>query len=378
LIETVPDPGAPAWVKWIAPETLFAQVRNTVPFLKLPAASPGPLIDLGDSPEGFLHIIASWENILRPGIRYEEQLQDYFALCVACHHATVGSFVPTDVDAKIRGVLWRATPDPDVLKPMLRFALNLHKWTEEGISVRRVRGVSGHNGEHWSVIAGALGRLLELGETDAAAEAQAAIEAEIDREQAIFDKTAHERDAELDFLRIAMTLAHNQGDLKQGISFWKQKPETLPTMAYLLERGKFERAVKVYQETGMNAEGHRNYPLRAVRSLRRSPEYLLPLSPFLDEWGAKVATLEDSHEILAALVSGCLKLDNQNGYYRAIAGMRSVSQGNFDRTIARMPNAAQRAVKSGEIPKLSAVSRASFEAMMRKRARTAVASFKGR
>jgi hypothetical protein len=378
LIETLPDPGAPAWAKWIAPDTLFAQVRNTVPFLKLPPASPGPLIDLGDSREGFLHIIASWENILRAGTRYEEQLQDYFALCVACHQATVGSFVPTDVDAKIRGVLWRATPDPDVLKPMLRFALNLHKWTEEGISVRAVRGVSGHNGEHWSVIAGALGRLLELGELDAAAEAQAAIEAEIDREQAIFDRTAHERDAELDFLRVAMTLAHNQGDLKQGISFWKQKPETLPTMAYLLERGKFERAVKVYQETGMNAEGHRNYPLRAVRSLRRSPEYLLPLSPFLDEWGAKVATLEDSHEILAALVSGCLKLDNQNGYYRAIAGMRSVSQGNFDRAVARMPNAAQRAVKSGEIPKLSAVSRASFEAMMRKRARTAVASFKGR
>ncbi|MCU1325708.1 MAG: hypothetical protein JWN34_1078, partial [Bryobacterales bacterium] len=327
-------------------------------------------------PTGFLRIIASWENILRPGTRYEEQLQDYFALCVACHQATVGSFVPTDVDAKIRGVLWRATPDPDVLRPMLRFALQLHHWTEEGISVRKIRGVSGHNGEHWSVIAGALGRLLELGETEMAAEAQAAIEAEVDREQAIFDQVARERDAELDLLRVAMTLAHNQGDLKQGISFWKQKPETLPTMAYLLERGKFERAVRVYQETGMSAEGHRNYPLRAVRSLRRSPDTLLPLLPFLDDWGAKVATLEDNHEILHALVSGCVKLDNQNGYYRAIAGMRSVSQGNFDKAVSRMPNAAQRAVKSGEIPKLSAVPRASFEAMMRKRARTVVASFR--
>ena len=50
-----------------------------------------------------------------------------------------------------------------------------------------IRGVSGHNGEHWSAIAGGLGRLLELGDTASAEEAQAAIEAEIDREQAVFD-----------------------------------------------------------------------------------------------------------------------------------------------------------------------------------------------
>ncbi len=70
---------------------------------------------------------------------------------------------------------------------MLRLALAARAWTEDGISVRSVRGVSGHNGEHWSAIAGGLGRLLELGDTASAEEAQAAIEAEIDREQAIFD-----------------------------------------------------------------------------------------------------------------------------------------------------------------------------------------------
>jgi hypothetical protein len=44
---------------------------------------------------------------------------------------------------------------------------------------------------------------------------RAAIEAEIDREQAISDQLAAERDAELDLLRLAMTLAHNRGDLTQ-------------------------------------------------------------------------------------------------------------------------------------------------------------------
>ena len=175
-----------------------------------------------------------------------------------------------------------------------------------------------------------------------------------------------------------MTLAHNRGDLTQGLGFWKKIPATLPVMEYLQTHGKFDRAVKMYQETGISAEGHRHYPLRGVKTLRQSAALLLPLCPFLDDWGALVAKLDDSHEVLAALVSGCQKLDNQNGYYRAIAGMMSVSQGAFDRAVARMPNALQRAARGGEIRKLADVPRASFEAMMRKRARTVLAIFKGK
>jgi hypothetical protein len=37
---------------------------------------------------------------------------------------------------------------------MLRLALATRAWTEDGISIRAVRGVSGHNGEQWSAIAG--------------------------------------------------------------------------------------------------------------------------------------------------------------------------------------------------------------------------------
>jgi hypothetical protein len=84
-------------------------------------------------------------------------LQDYFALCLACHHATVATFVPTDVDTKIRGIVWRESRDPEVLRPMLRLALASRAWTEDGISIRAIRGVSGHNGEQWSAIAGGLG-----------------------------------------------------------------------------------------------------------------------------------------------------------------------------------------------------------------------------
>jgi hypothetical protein len=367
-----------AWSQWIGPETLLSQVRNTAPFLKLPSPETGRLIALGESPDGFLRILANWENILCPTLAPEEQLQDYFALCLASHHATVATFVPTDVDTKIRGIVWRETRDLDVLRPMLRLALASRAWTEDGISIRAIRGVSGHHGEQWSAIAGGLGRLLELGDTVSAEEAQAAIEAEIDREQMVFDEVAAERDGELDVLRLAMTLAHNRGDLTQGMGFWKHTPVTTPLMEHLSARGRFALAVRVYQHTGLSAEGHRHYPLRPVKALRRSAATLLPLCPFLDEWGGVVAQLEDSHEVLAALVTGCQKVEGQQGYYRAIAGMRAASSSAFDRAAARMPNAVQRLLRGAELRKLIDVPRGSFESMMRKRARAALAMFSGK
>ena len=370
-------PSREVWAQWIGPETVTAQVWSTAPFLRarLPEPEPGPLIRLGESPDGFLRVLASWRNIMRPGLSAGEQLQDYFALCLACHHATVATFVPTDVDTKIRGIVWRESRDPEVLRPMLRYALASRNWSEEGVSIRAVRGVSGHNGEQWSAIAGGLGRLLELGDTASAEEAQAAIEAEIDREQAIFDSTAAEPGAELDLLRLSMTLAHNRGDLTQGMGFWKHTGGPGELMERLSARGRFALAVRIYQHTGLSAEGHRHYPLRPVKALRRSPATLLPLCPFLDEWGGIVAHLEERAEVLEALVSGCQKVQGQQGYFRAIAGMRAASSGNFDRTAAGMSNAAQRHLRDASLRKLIDVPRASFESMMRKRARAALALF---
>jgi hypothetical protein len=377
LPETLIKRPRDAWAQWISPETLIAQVRNTAPFLeaRLPVAEPGPLIELGHSLDGFLRILANWQNILRPSLTPEEQIQDYFALCLACHHATVATFVPTDVDTKIRGIVWRESRDSDVLRPMLRLALASRYWTEDGISVRSVRGVSGHNGEHWSAIAAGLGRMLEVGDTASAEEAQAAIEAEIDREQAIFDEVAAERDAELDLLRLSMTLAHNRGDLTQGMSFWKKTPLTTPLVAHFAARGRFALAVRIYQHTGLTAEGHRHYPLRPVKALRRSPVTLLPLGPFLDKWGSVVVEMEESPEVLAALLMGCKRVQGQQGYYRAIAGMLAASSGAFERAAARMPNTARTILRDAETRKLIQVPRISFESMMRKRARTALAMF---
>jgi hypothetical protein len=162
------------------------------------------------------------------------------------------------------------------------------------------------------------------------------------------------------------------------MGFWKRNAITAPVMDRLSHRGRFSLAVRVYQFTGLSAEGHRHYPLRGVKVLRRSEATLLPLCPFLDEWGAVVAQLEESHEVLAALVNGCFKVQGQQGYYRAIAGMRAAGAGAFDRAAARIPNAAQRQLRDAELRKLVDVPRVSFESMMRKRARAALAMFSGK
>lgn len=380
LLESAVARTREAWSQWISPETLTAQVWNAAPFLesRLPAPEAGRLIEVGASSDGFLRILANWKNLLHGDLTPEEQLQDYFALCLACHHATVATFVPTDVDSKIRGILWQASRDRDALRPMLRLALAARGWSEDGISVRAVRGVSGHNGEQWSVLAGGLGRLLELGDTESAEEAQAAIEEEIDRERNVFEAVAEERHTELDLLRLSMTLAHNRGDLTQGLSFWRKSPRTSAVMEHLSARGRFATAVRIYEGTGMSAEGHRHYPLRRVKALRRSAATLLPLAPFLDEWGAAVARLDDSYEVLTALVTGCQKVQGQRGYYRAIAGMREEGQGAFARAAERMPVSAQRALRGAEMRKLIDVPRISFESTMRKRAQAALARFGGR
>jgi hypothetical protein len=112
--------------------------------------------------------------------------------------------------------------------------------------------------------------------------------------------------------------------------------------------------------------------LRAVKVLRRTPTTLLPLSPFLDDWGGIVAGLEESHEVLAALVTGCQKVKGQQGYYRALAGMQAASPSAFDQAASRMPTLTQRLLRSSEMRKLIDVPRISFESMMRKRARASL------
>ena len=54
--------------------------------------------------------------------------------------------------------------------------------------------------------------------------------------------------------------------------------------------GVYVQAKEIYKLSGLAAEGHRNYPLREVKALRRYFELQLPFAPYLENWGRLVAS----------------------------------------------------------------------------------------
>lgn len=367
--------------QYISPRNLFGLVENTAPFL-IPRMAEHPLgpgkrlIDCGDHPEGYLEILQGADRI--------EEIEDYFAFCLACHHATVATFVPTDVDAKIRGLLWRRQRDGQAARRMFELAERSLSWSIEGISRRAtelagVGPVSGHNGEQLSVLAGALGYFLQRNDEEYAERAANAIDAELEREALEFRFAVQHKGCELDVLRLAASLTHNAGDLDQGISFWPSAAShdaARKRFARLAHEntqpygGAYRIAARIYK-TAMSPEGHRNYPLRGVKALRRSPDFLLPLGPFLDDWGALIAVhpaldWQDRADVFAALLHGCRTIAGQRGYYRALHGIASSLGGNIEHLLRLAPARVRAEWKDSTLRKQISIPRISFESMMKK------------
>ncbi len=370
------------WDHYISPAGLLDLIWNTAPFLleRLPAQ---PSMERAYERDGFLHILGALKA--DPELKDEGSLLRYYSLCLASHWSTVATYVPTDVDSKIRGLLWRETRDLDVLHEMFRLGVAMQSWTLNGYSLRTIdcgaHGiVSGHDGEWLSVMAGALGRFLQLGDEEYAGLAHAAIHAELVREARAFVEVAMTPGRELDTMRVAMSVIHNLGDVNQGISFWTG-PAKHSASALQFERlaqenvtgygGVFQFPAQLYKEL-LASEGHRHYPLRAVKPLRRAAELMLPLGPFLDSYGARLAStsllnVAEKAEVLEALIRGCKKVPGQAGYFRAIAGFREASARVFADSVARLPGSTQKLLKEPEMQKKLAVPQRSFESTYAKR-----------
>ena len=398
---------------FITAGALLSLVRNTVPWLELPAAATGhrALAAQVGGPQGFRHVLAGAAAAAgrdEPGAAAPaphatetpgtatggraddgdvDATLDYFALCLAAHHATVASFVPTDVDSKIRGLLWKRVREPGALARMWTVASACAQWDVLSVSRRAVEVapgeyVSGHDGERLSVLAGALGQALAVGAAarDVGSAARDAIAGELEREARAFQRLAATPGAEIPALVVAAALTHNAGDLDQGISFWP-KSEAYRADAARFARlahenvtpygGAFAQAARLYKVT-LAPEGHRHYPLRGVRALRQSHDLLLPVAPFLDDWGTHLARHplladEDLAQVMEALIVGSRKLAGQRGYYRALAGLIERLEGSrHERIVARMPASVRSEYRSAAVRRQLAVQRRSFESTLEK------------
>src|SRR5258706_3453747 len=383
---------------FVSPRTLVAQVQNAAPWLfdgthpdsgAVPATSGERLIEHGFHPLG-------WGSILREAGRLEAEdgptpraRTDYFALCLAVHCASVASYVPTDVDDKIRHALWFDPMPEEELERMCALALYHGAWDVRRISARVVEvagvgPVSGHDGERLSVLCGALMGMLAVGRARDAAVFEAAVDEELAREARAFEALAAARGRVVEFLNLCTILTHHVCDVMQAIERKGTKGigEAQKLRFGDLARERFERygaafgkAAAIYREL-LASEGHRHYPLREQRLLRASHELLLPLGPFMDEWGAKLARwpkwgAKERAAVVGSLLDGCRQVPGQEAYYRALAGFDSAAPGGLEsrELDAHYASAARRELKDSNLRRKLAVRRESFESSYGKRAR---------
>lgn len=370
------------FANFIAPETLRDIVRNTAPFLfdrttiEVTPAFGGPrkTYTMVQLPYWGIVLHSKLESVANPT---SEQWVDYFKLCVAAHFATVGTFVPSDVDTKIRNHLWfdRKLP-PEALTAMKDFALSTAMWDIRAVNQRWVADtsdnvVSGHDGERLSILIAGMLALEKTGDAEGAAQLENAATNEVRREAQFFLELVETKGRERDMLVAAAAITHNAGDIDQGF----QAPYVNERAQLALGRlahdrperfdGAFAIAASLYKPL-LSAEGHRNYPLRALKELRVDPDLLLPPSPFLDAWGERLSTRQgwnsrDKALVLEALMAACAKVKNQVGYYRAIAGMNAAYSGGVENLARELSVGARKALKEPHLQKALRVSRADFE-----------------
>jgi len=347
----------------IAPATLIEQIRNTAAWT----------LDGGSTPATVVH----------GGAAVEVGSLPYFRLLLAAHYLTVATFVPTDVDARIRHHTFQEL-DGDALAEANAMVDEIAAEPPAVVSARVVaeggpRGISGHDGEWFSVRAGALGRAIAIGHEALTTALVEAIEAELFREARAFDTLAKDKGRVLEAIRSATVLAHNTGDLSRVVEQWPKRQE------YQAIRARFERLghdgtdrfggafvrAGAFNKQVTAIENHRFLALRKPRGLRRHRDLLLPIGPFFDDWGATIAThpsLEDGDraEVVEALISTHLQGTAQQGCLRALAALHAAVPGGLDRLADDLPARMRKLVAAGPVRDALRVTRAQHDARLEK------------
>jgi len=324
----------------IAPTVLFDQVKSTAPWaltLEPPLAS---IEILRKAPE----LEQKW--------RKGEDAESYFVALLAAHFTTVGTFVPTDVDQRIRQHAWSALSGR-LLASAVDRAEEVARWDMRPVSERYVvlkdEVVAGHQGEWLSVMAGALGRALLVSDTAIVARTTAWIEAELAREARLVT-LARKKSDDRTLLSLVTTVAHNLGDLSRVVDTW-QPVHAASELGLRYQRlgheggarfdGSFVFAGEV-NKLFMAKENHRFLPLRVPRALRRERAFLLPFGPYFYDWGRTIGStnlLDDAEraEILLALLRVHERRDDEHGCLRAIAGINSAFEGGVAKLARLLP-----------------------------------------
>jgi hypothetical protein len=336
----------------IAPKLLLDQVKGTAPWA-FALAPPLPAVEiLLRAPE----IEQRWKK--------GEDEEGYLACLLAAHFTTVATFCPTDVDVRIRQHAWAPLSGKKLASAVARVE-EVSRWDVPPVSARYVdldgQILAGHQGEWFSVMAGALGRALAISDAEIVDRTTTWIEEELSREAKLVTR-ARKKGSDQELLSVVTTVAHNLGDLSRVVDTW------LPAHA-ASEIGR--RYQRLGHEDGarfsgafvfagelnkllMAKENHRFLPLRTPRSLRRERAFLLPFGPYFYDWGRLIGStklLDDGEraEILLALLGVHERRTDELGCLRAIAGIHSASGGGVDKLVRLLPADRATGVKRGGV-----------------------------
>jgi hypothetical protein len=309
----------------IAPNILLKHVEATAPFL-----FKGDLNS--NTPEtAFIEKLRFYKKNLKALAHID--LTEYFHICMAAHWSTAGTFVPTDVDNQIREKLWKHASIKKHIEKMARITIDSWSWNYEQVTNRKSYNrknnqvMSTHEGTWLSVAIGAYCALKKHGLDKLCEEVENVILAEIEKEQSLLIQLREDKD-HINFLRAAPLMAHNFGDLDRVMVQWQMHENDLfckkiYKLGHILNEDYSPILVytgKVNKEFS-SKENHRHMSMRQPKCLRRSHEFLIPVGPFMDQWGhtlceSKTITLEEKAEIVAALYEGHKRQDQALGYIR--------------------------------------------------------------
>jgi hypothetical protein len=365
-------------LKRVAPDLLISQVKNTAPYLFDPEFN----LKSHHCDQPFI------QSFLKTEPDREMSTYEYYQLAVKAHMITVGTPVPTDVDQHIRIKQWIvAADDLEATRKMAEFVMETLQWDLNVLSRRWVQSpcsgetFGGHLGEWFSIAAGAYGAVRKKFPA-LAQEIQMLIEREVTKQAHVFLDLKRTKDG-LGVLKASYIIAHNLGDLDRVMDAWNlSEDDPLRLSVYHLgheeqNSSRSSRYGHALSDAGkinkmiMAAENHRHFALRAVKCLRKHPDFLVPSGPFFDDWGKTIAvhpalTANEVGEIAHALYLGWERLQQPKlppvvGYARAIAGILENFKGGANELGKYLPSKVEKNLKMGLFRSLVSIPQDRFE-----------------
>lgn len=355
----------------ISPNLLLKDVENTAPFL-----FKGELKT--DTKEtAFLETLRRYKKNSK--LLKSLSLADYFHMCLCAHWSTAGTFVPTDVDNQIREKLWKHSSILKHIDKMAKITMESWKWDYSQVTNRKSYNrlnsnvMSTHEGTWLSVAIGAYCALVKNSKTQLASDMAALILEEIKKEEQILLQLREDRD-HINFLRAAPLMAHNFGDLDRVAICWEMDGSD-PFFKEIFKLGhqlndSYDPILvytgKVNKEFS-SKENHRHMEMRKPKCLRRSSDFLIPVGPFMDDWGKALGqshklSIIEKGEIVAALFEGFNREAQAFGYVRAYRSLMDELENGFSTLEEAVPYDLISEIKKSDFSKLASVSREEFEA----------------